>query len=208
MRKVRIEDPGDTPFLIGEQIDRMLFQEENERVKAGSGKPAQGKPLLLGITKASLTTDSFVSAASFQETTRVLTDAAGRTISGAILVHVSQPFSCDLTTNRSWVPTGGGPAGQVALVQEARHAARDGIQAAQAREQRAQLVHHDHFLLAGQPLRLVPGLTQDPFRLLFGFLEHLLPFLHDVLACAGAEVLHPGQPEPHVAPLNRERHVA
>jgi DNA-directed RNA polymerase subunit beta' len=76
MRKVRIEDPGDTAFLIGEQIDRMVFQEENEKAKAGSTKPAQGKPLLLGITKASLTTDSFVSAASFQETTRVLTEAA------------------------------------------------------------------------------------------------------------------------------------
>ncbi|MEJ2684967.1 MAG: hypothetical protein P8Z71_11300, partial [Candidatus Sulfobium sp.] len=76
MRKVRIEDPGDTMFLIGEQVDRMIFQEENEKVKAEGGAPAQGKPLLLGITKASLTTDSFVSAASFQETTRVLTEAA------------------------------------------------------------------------------------------------------------------------------------
>jgi DNA-directed RNA polymerase subunit beta' len=76
MKKVRIEEPGDTNFLIGEQVDRMLFQEENEKAKASGGAPAQGKPLLLGITKASLTTDSFVSAASFQETTRVLTEAA------------------------------------------------------------------------------------------------------------------------------------
>jgi DNA-directed RNA polymerase subunit beta' len=76
MKKVRVEDSGDTTFLIGEQIDRMAFQEENARVKAEGGKPAQGKPLLLGITKASLTTDSFISAASFQETTRVLTEAA------------------------------------------------------------------------------------------------------------------------------------
>ncbi len=81
MKKVKIEDPGDTNFLIGEQVDRRVFQEENARVKAEGGKPAQGKPLLLGITKASLTTDSFISAASFQETTRVLTEAA---ISGAI----------------------------------------------------------------------------------------------------------------------------
>jgi len=81
MKKVRIEDPGDTPFLISEQVDRRTFQEENVRVKAEGGKPAQGKPLLLGITKASLSTDSFVSAASFQETTRVLTEAA---ISGAV----------------------------------------------------------------------------------------------------------------------------
>jgi DNA-directed RNA polymerase subunit beta' len=76
MKKVRVEDPGDTVFLIGDQVDRVMFKAENERVKGEGGVPAQGKPLLLGITKASLTTDSFVSAASFQETTRVLTEAA------------------------------------------------------------------------------------------------------------------------------------
>ncbi len=76
MKKVRIEDPGDTMLLTGEQVDRQHFQEENAKVKAQGGKPAQGKPLLLGITKASLSTDSFVSAASFQETTRVLTEGA------------------------------------------------------------------------------------------------------------------------------------
>ena len=76
MKKVRIEDPGDTEFLIGDQIDRVIFQEANEMVRRDGGQLAVGKPLLLGITKASLTTDSFVSAASFQETTRVLTEAA------------------------------------------------------------------------------------------------------------------------------------
>jgi DNA-directed RNA polymerase subunit beta' len=81
MKKVKIEDPGDTIFLIGEQVDRIPFHEENAKVKAEGGKPAQGKPLLLGITKASLSTESFVSAASFQETTRVLTEAA---INGAV----------------------------------------------------------------------------------------------------------------------------
>ena len=81
MKKVRIEDPGDTMFLTGEQVDRPQFQEENAAVKAQGGKPAQGKPLLLGITKASLSTDSFISAASFQETTRVLTEGA---INGAV----------------------------------------------------------------------------------------------------------------------------
>lgn len=81
MKKVRIEDPGDTTFLMGEQVDRLLFREENAKAKAQGGKPAQGKPLLIGITKASLTTDSFVSAASFQETTSVLTEAA---INGAV----------------------------------------------------------------------------------------------------------------------------
>jgi DNA-directed RNA polymerase subunit beta' len=76
LRKVKIEDPGDTEFLIGSQIEKSVFAEENEKVTAQGGKPAIGKPILLGITKASLSTDSFISAASFQETTRVLTEAA------------------------------------------------------------------------------------------------------------------------------------
>lgn len=76
LKRVAIENTGDTDFMIGEQVDRLLFQEVNDKVRAKGGIPAQGKPLLLGITKASLTTYSWVSAASFQETTRVLTDAA------------------------------------------------------------------------------------------------------------------------------------
>jgi DNA-directed RNA polymerase subunit beta' len=76
LRKVRIEDPGDTEFLPGSQVSKMLFDEENERVLTKGGQPGLGKPVLLGITKAALTTDSFISAASFQETTRVLTEAA------------------------------------------------------------------------------------------------------------------------------------
>ena len=81
MRWVKIEDVGDTEFLIDEQTDKFRFLEENERVIAEGGRPAQGRPLLLGITKASLSTDSFISAASFQETTRVLTEAS---ISGKV----------------------------------------------------------------------------------------------------------------------------
>ena len=76
LRKVRVEDPGDSGFLPGSQVSKFVFDEENERVLASGGKPALGKPVLLGITKAALTTDSFISAASFQETTRVLTEAA------------------------------------------------------------------------------------------------------------------------------------
>jgi DNA-directed RNA polymerase subunit beta' len=76
LRKVRIEDPGDTEFLPGSQVGKFVFDDENERVLANGGKAALGKPVLLGITKAALTTDSFISAASFQETTRVLTEAA------------------------------------------------------------------------------------------------------------------------------------
>ena len=76
LRKVRVEDPGDTQFLPGSQVSKSVFEKENERVFANDGKPALGKPVLLGITKAALTTDSFISAASFQETTRVLTEAA------------------------------------------------------------------------------------------------------------------------------------
>jgi DNA-directed RNA polymerase subunit beta' len=81
MRSVKIEEVGDTEFLIDEQVDRWKFGEENDRVLAAGGTPAIGRPLLLGITKASLSTDSFISAASFQETTRVLTEAA---ISGKV----------------------------------------------------------------------------------------------------------------------------
>jgi DNA-directed RNA polymerase subunit beta' len=76
LRWVKIEDVGDTDFIIGEQVDRFRFLEENDRVKAKGLRPSTGKPLLLGITKASLSTESFISAASFQEMTRVLTEAS------------------------------------------------------------------------------------------------------------------------------------
>ncbi len=76
LRKIRIEDAGDTSFLPGTQVNKFAFEDENERVLAEGGTPAIGKPVLLGITKASLSTDSFISGASFQETTRVLTEAA------------------------------------------------------------------------------------------------------------------------------------
>jgi len=81
LRWVRIKDVGDTEFLLEDMVDRFRFQDENERVTAEDGQPAQAEPLLLGITKASLSTESFISAASFQETTRVLTEAA---ISGKV----------------------------------------------------------------------------------------------------------------------------
>jgi DNA-directed RNA polymerase subunit beta' len=76
LQKVRIEDPGNTTFLEGEHMDRLLVLEDNERMVKEGQQPATFQPLLLGITKASLSTDSFISAASFQETTRVLTEAA------------------------------------------------------------------------------------------------------------------------------------
>jgi DNA-directed RNA polymerase subunit beta' len=76
MRWVKVEDVGDTTFLLEEQVDKFRFREENDRIISNGGRPATGRPLLLGITKASLSTDSFISAASFQETTRVLTEAA------------------------------------------------------------------------------------------------------------------------------------
>jgi DNA-directed RNA polymerase beta' subunit len=81
LRRVRVKEVGDTEFLVGEQIERSVFEGENTRVMQGGGSPAVGEPLLLGITKASLSTDSFISAASFQETTKVLTEAS---ISGKI----------------------------------------------------------------------------------------------------------------------------
>jgi DNA-directed RNA polymerase subunit beta' len=81
LRRVRVEDVGDTDFVVGELVDKFVFQEENEEVLAQGKRPATAKPVLLGITKASLSTNSFISAASFQETTRVLTEAA---ISGKV----------------------------------------------------------------------------------------------------------------------------
>ena len=76
LKKIRVEEPGDTEFLATQQVDKWKFQKENMRVIKKGGKPAVATPLLLGITKAALTTESFISAASFQETTRVLTEAA------------------------------------------------------------------------------------------------------------------------------------
>ena len=76
LRRVKVTDPGDTVFIADEKIERYRFQEENEKIMAQGGRPATGEPLLLGITKASLSTQSFISAASFQETTKVLTEAS------------------------------------------------------------------------------------------------------------------------------------
>jgi DNA-directed RNA polymerase subunit beta' len=76
LQKVEITDPGDSTFLIGEQNDKIEFEKSNEKIKEEGGKLAKATPVLQGITKASLQTHSFISAASFQETTRVLTEAA------------------------------------------------------------------------------------------------------------------------------------
>ncbi|MBI5064547.1 MAG: DNA-directed RNA polymerase subunit beta', partial [Desulfatitalea sp.] len=76
MRRVKIMDVGDTDFVVEEQVDRISFDDTNQDIIASGGKPATAEPLILGITKASLSTDSFISAASFQETTKVLTDAS------------------------------------------------------------------------------------------------------------------------------------
>nr|MBC8392775.1 DNA-directed RNA polymerase subunit beta' [Deltaproteobacteria bacterium] len=76
MRRVKVTDVGDTDFILEEQVDRTRFEEANREEIEKGGKPAIAEPLILGITKASLSTDSFISAASFQETTKVLTDSA------------------------------------------------------------------------------------------------------------------------------------
>ena len=81
LRRVRVSDVGDTDFLVDEQVEKWLFEEENEKAMNAGKRPAVGEPLLLGITKASLSTESFISASSFQETTKVLTEAA---ISGKV----------------------------------------------------------------------------------------------------------------------------
>ena len=76
LKRVRITEPGDSDFLMGESVDKFIFEEVNQKLLAEGGRPAVAEPLLLGITKASLSTESFISAASFQETTKVLTEAA------------------------------------------------------------------------------------------------------------------------------------
>lgn len=76
MRMIKVVDPGDTDFIIDEQVERKAFESANSMAVARGEMPAQGDPLILGITKASLSTESFISAASFQETTRVLTEAS------------------------------------------------------------------------------------------------------------------------------------
>ena len=76
LRRVSVSDPGDTNFLVDEHVEKHIFEEENERVIVAGGQPAKGDALLLGITKASLSTESFISASSFQETTKVLTEAS------------------------------------------------------------------------------------------------------------------------------------
>jgi DNA-directed RNA polymerase subunit beta' len=76
LKRVKVREVGDTHFLVDDQVEKFVFEEENTRVLREGGKPAVGEPLFLGITKASLITDSFISAASFQETTKVLTQAA------------------------------------------------------------------------------------------------------------------------------------
>ena len=76
LRRIRVTDIGDTKFLLDDQVERSEFTRENQRVLAEGGQPAVGEPLMLGITKAALSTESFISAASFQETTKVLTQAA------------------------------------------------------------------------------------------------------------------------------------
>ena len=76
LRRVQISDPGDSSFMLGEQVEWWVFEEENEKIIRAGARPAVAEPLLLGVTKASLSTDSFISAASFQETTKVLTNAA------------------------------------------------------------------------------------------------------------------------------------
>jgi DNA-directed RNA polymerase subunit beta' len=81
MRRVKVMSIGDTDFVLEEQVDKIKFEDANRAVIEQGGKPAVAEPLILGITKASLSTDSFISAASFQETTKVLTDAS---IAGAI----------------------------------------------------------------------------------------------------------------------------
>ena len=90
LRRVRIKEVGDTDFLVGDQVEKWRFDDENQKAITENGRPAVAEPLLLGITKASLSTESFISAASFQETTKVLTEAA---------IHGKVDLLCGLKEN-------------------------------------------------------------------------------------------------------------
>ncbi len=136
MRWVKIEkEVGDTEFLIDEVVDRFRFLEENERVLSAGGRPAEGRPVLLGITKASLSTESFISAASFQETTRVLTEAS---ISGKVdylrglKENVTMGRLIPAGTGFEYLPDGADPGRRAAASATAdrggaRARARDGV---------------------------------------------------------------------------------
>jgi DNA-directed RNA polymerase subunit beta' len=131
LHKVEVTDAGDTTFMAGEQIEREEFEEENQRTLKQGGRPAKFRAMLMGITKASLQTRSFISAASFQETTRVLTEAA---IAGKVdnLIGLKE----NVIVGRLI------PAGTGAMVNRLRHTAglRDKIkQDAQAHQQQQQL---------------------------------------------------------------------
>ena len=109
LRKVEVADAGDSKFLVGEQVEKYAFDEENARVTREGGQVAQSKPLLLGITKVSLSTDSWISAASFQETTKVLTEAAInsktdqlRGLKENIIMGRLIPAGTGLTTYKRW----------------------------------------------------------------------------------------------------------
>jgi len=138
LRKVRIDQPGDTDLLPTELIDRLDFEEVNNRVLAEGGEPATAQTVLLGVTKASLNTSSFLAAASFQETTRVLTEAA---INGAKdhLIGLKENVIIG-----KLIPAGTG--------------APQNIAAARERQRRAALE-----ALAGEALEGLPGAEYNPF---------------------------------------------
>jgi hypothetical protein len=134
MRWVKVEEVGDTEFLIEEQVDKFRFQEENERVLAAAGCRRRAGRCCLGITKASLSTDSFISAASFQETTRVLTEAS---ISGKVdylrglKENVTMGRLIPAGTGFEWYKHAGDPARRTAataaaVARGARSSAGDG----------------------------------------------------------------------------------
>ena len=114
LQKVRVVDPGDSASLEGDLVDKFRFMEENERIQDAGGQPATFEPVLLGITKASLRTESFISAASFQETTRVLTEAAVegkvdklRGLKENVIIGHLIPAGTGLSMHRNTKPQGG-----------------------------------------------------------------------------------------------------
>jgi DNA-directed RNA polymerase subunit beta' len=138
LRRVRVTDPGDTSFILGEQVERADVLTENERVLAEDKRPASFEYVLLGITKASLSTDSFISAASFQETTRVLTEAAIlgkrddlRGLKENVIVGRLIPAGTGLAYHETRKRQGAGVDAAPAVIEEAETVAEASVQEAE-----------------------------------------------------------------------------
>jgi DNA-directed RNA polymerase subunit beta' len=178
-KKVLVETPGDTSFLPGRMVDRLVLEMENERVVEAGGEPATFEEIILGITKASLATESFLSAASFQETTKVLTDAALegkidelRGLKENVIIGKLIPAATGLRSYRNIELTTGGMPAEMDIFGEALQALPDGGAGLTPEQQWAQLTG--------------TSADSEAYNTLVDDLE-LPTYVHSVLSRAGVE---------------------